>query len=166
MMISFKQFLLEYDVDQFVRGMSTRELGYDEKMATENAPVRPSISKSVMRANSKMLSVLRRLHQEGKLTQIGYHQSTDLPVPSKMTQGDLELLRSHAAQHLDGFEKLEFNQAANILVVSDPIANIELQNMGGVRGTNPQGKGSEESRRGGAGENLMIARSQQRRQTP
>lgn len=166
MMLSFKHFLLEYDVDQFVRGMSPSELGYSEKMATKYAPVRPSISRSVVRANSKMLSVLRRLHQEGKLTQIGYHPSTDLPVPSKMTQGDLELLRSHAAKHLKGSEESEFNLAAHILVVTDPRANIELQNMGGVRGTNPQGRGSEESRRGGAGENLMIARSQQRRQTP
>ena len=166
MMISFKQFLLEYDVDQFVRGMSPRELGYSEKMATKTKPVRPSISGSIGRADTKMLSVLRRLHQEGKLAQIGYHPSTDLPVPSKMTQGDLELLRSHAAKHLEGSEKLEFNQAAHILVVSDPRANIELQDLGGVRGTNPQGRGSEESRRGGAGQNLMIARSQQRRQTP
>lgn len=166
MMISFKQFLLEYDVDRLVRGMSPNELGYSERMATEYAPVRPSISRSVVRANSKMLSILRRLHQEGKLTQIGYPPSTDLPVPSKMTQGDLELLRSHAAKHLGGSEESEFNKAADILVVTDPIANEELQNLGGVRGTNPQGEESEESRRGGAGQNLMIARSQQRRQTP
>ena len=165
-MISFKQFLLEYDVDQFVRGMSPSELGYDKKMATKTKPVRPSISGSIGRADTMMLSTLRRLHQEGKLAQIGYHPSTDLPVPSKMTQGDLELLRSHADKHLEGSEKLQFNQAAHILVVSDPRANIELQDLGGVRGTNPQGRGSEESRRGGAGQNLMIARSQQRRQTP
>ena len=136
------------------------------RLDRENRQQDTSISRSVVRANSKMLSVLRRLHQEGKLTQIGYHPSTDLPVPSKMTQGDLELLRSHADKHLEGSEKLEFNQAAHILVASDPIANIELQDLGGVRGTNPQGRGSEESRRGGAGQNLMIARSQQRRQTP
>jgi len=163
MMLSFKQFLLEYDFDQFIRGVSPNELGYSD---TEDAPVRPSISTSVVRANSKMLSILRRLHQEGKLTQIGYHPSTDLPDPSKMTQEDLEELRSHAAEHLEGFEKLEFNQAAHDLVASDPIANITLQNLGGARGTDPSGWSSAESRRGGAGQNLMIARSQQRRQTP
>jgi len=165
-MLSFKHFLLEYDFDQFFRGMSPSELGYDKKMATKTKPVRPSISGSIGRADSRMLSTLRRLHQEGKLTQIGYHPSVDLPLPSEMSQGDLELLRSHADKHLEGFEKMEFNQAAHDLVASDPIANITLQNLGGARGTDPRGWSSAESRRGGSGENLMIARSQQRRSNP
>jgi hypothetical protein len=83
-----------------------------------------------------------------------------------MSQGDLELLRSHADKHLGGFEKLEFNQAAHVLVATDPMANIELQNLGGASGTDQKGWSSAESRRGGAGHNLMIARSQQRRSNP
>jgi len=154
-MLSFRQFLLEYDFDQFFRGVSPSEMGYEKN----NGPVRPSISKTVNRANSKILSILRRLQQDGKLTQIGYHPSADLPLPSEMSQGELELLRSHAVEHLKGAEEMEFNHAAHELVASDPIANIILQNLGGVQGTvnKKDSRSSLESRRGGAGTNLMIA---------
>lgn len=145
-MLSFKKFLLEYDVDSLFRGIPMSK------------KVRPSLSTgNVIRSSDKMRDILARLNKEGKLNTLGYKPFDVIEPPHMMDQEELERHRSEAEQHLTGSERMELNAAAQELVLTDPLSNIELQNMGGVRGTNPRGRGSEESKRP-AGENLMAKR--------
>lgn len=145
-MLSFRKFLLEYDVDSLFRGIPMPK------------KVRPSLSTgNVIRSSDKMRDILARLHKEGKLNTLGYKPFDVVEPPHMMDQTELERHRSAAEQHLTGSERMELNAAAQELVLTDPLSNVELQNIGGVRGTNPRGRGSEESKRP-AGENLMAKR--------
>lgn len=147
-MLSFKKFLLEYNVDSIIRGVPIPK--------TEK--VKPSLSTgNVLKSSDKMRDILARLHREGKLDALGYKPFDVIEPPHMMDQEELERHRAEAAKHLSGSTEMELNSAAQELVLTDPMANVELQDFGGVRGTNPRGQGSDESRRP-AGENLMASR--------
>ena len=129
-MLSFKKFLLEYDFDPNIRGMSKTEMG----IPTGTGPVKPSISKVGEDADRELMPVIQRLASEGKLSNVGIGINKEIPKPSEMSLKRLHRLSVAAGEHLDGLDQTVWNIHMHRLVAHHPKANLTAQNLGGVAG--------------------------------
>jgi hypothetical protein len=129
-MLSFRQYLVEYDFDPNIRGMSPTEMG----LPTGTGPVRPSISKVGEDADRELMPIIQRLASEGKLSNIGINSDSEIPKPSEMPLKRLHRLSVAAGEHLDGLDQAVWNIHTHKLVAHHPKANLTAQNLGGVAG--------------------------------
>jgi len=127
-MLSFIQYLVEYDFDPNIRGMSPTEMG----LPTGTGPVRPSISKVGEDADRELMPIIQRLANEGRLSNIGIETDSEIPIPSEMSLKKLHRLSVAAGEHLDGLDQAVWNIHIHKLVAHHPKANFTLQNLGGT----------------------------------
>jgi hypothetical protein len=129
-MLSFRKFLLEYDFDPNIRGMSPTEMG----ISTGTGPVRPSISKVGEDADRELMPIFQRLASEGRLSNVGIGIDSEIPRPSTMHLKDLHRLSIAAGEHLDGIDQAVLNIHLHKLVAHHPKGNLAAQSLGGPAG--------------------------------
>jgi hypothetical protein len=122
-MLSFRQYLVEYDFDPNIRGMSPTEMG----LPTGTGPVRPSISKVGEDADRELMPIIQRLAGEGKLSNIGINSDSEIPKPSEMPLKRLHRLSVAAGEHLDGLDQAVWNIHTHKLVAHHPKENLRGQ---------------------------------------
>jgi len=146
-MLSFKRFLLEYDVDADRRKQS---------LPSFKGLRGPSISKNLYNQRDFFLDHLDDLHRKGLMSDLFYDPSDSIMDPLVMSSEDLLDHLNHAKKHLPDYIHDDLDFAVDTIILHNPMDNLTLQNKGGVKGTiskfSPDGSSDEEGE--SAGENL------------
>jgi hypothetical protein len=143
-MLSFRQYLIEYEVD---RSSTTKNLPSFKGLQG------PSISDSAWKHANTLWMHFEGIADPQFLKELKYKRGQFVKHPIDMSSDEVIKHFEASKKYVPERYHAEMQIALDALILSDPIANIELQNMGGVKGTSKE-------RKSGPARNLQRLRRQ------
>lgn len=135
-MLSFKQFLLEYEVDPSI----TRR-----NLPSSKGLQGPSISDELRKHANTLWVHFAGIGNPEFLKELKYKRGQNVKYTMDMSSEELIKHFEVSKKYVPEKYHREMQDALNGMILYDPMANIELQNMGGVQGTGNETRNSPAS---------------------
>ena len=135
-MLSFKQFLLEYEVDPSIT---------NKNLPSSKDLQGPSISDELRNHANTLWIYFEGIGDPEFLKGLKYKRGQNVKHPMDMSSDELIKHFEASKKYVPEKHHKEMQNALDGMILYDPMANIELQNMGGVRGTGNETRNSPAS---------------------
>ena len=132
-MLSFRKFLLEYEVDTSI---TRRNLPSSEDLQG------PSISDELRNHANTLWIYLEGIGDPEFLKGLKYKRGQNVKHPMDMSSEELIKHVEASKKYVPEEHHEKMQNALNGMILYDPRANLELQNMGGVQGTGNETRNS------------------------